>query len=127
MFSENNTAVKLHENKHGGDIARGTLNNNRNSSEYNYGVSHEVSAYRAQYAFDGYIDLRTVLSPSEIHDLNMQGLRPNGQFTRYTNGVSNINTDFVKGIIEYYDGSKPIMLYDAPQRFGCSQSVWNSR
>lgn len=37
----------VHETKHGGDIARGTM------TESSYGVQDEVSAYRAQYAYDG--------------------------------------------------------------------------
>ncbi len=40
----------LHENRHGGDIARGTL------TKKTYGVQDEVSAYKAQYSWDGKLD-----------------------------------------------------------------------
>jgi hypothetical protein len=39
--------LTVHENRHGGDIARGTL------TGHTYGVQDEVSAYRAQFAYDG--------------------------------------------------------------------------
>jgi RHS repeat-associated protein len=43
----------LHETRHGGDVARGTLTNS------NYGVQDEVSAYRAQYSWNGTLNYRT--------------------------------------------------------------------
>ena len=47
MYVDDNMGSKLHESRHGGDVARGTLTND------NYGVHHEVSAYRAQYSWSG--------------------------------------------------------------------------
>jgi RHS repeat-associated protein len=117
---------QIHESRHGGDVARGTLNLDRNSSGYNYGVSHEVSAYKAQYSFDGFINLRTSLSTSDIHDLNMQGIRPNDQFTPYTGGVNNIDNSFVKGIVWFYRGSTPVMLY-TKDRTAVRDNVFYSR
>jgi hypothetical protein len=118
--------TQIHEGRHGGDIARGNLNIDNNSSGYNYGVSHEVGAYRAQYAFDGYIDLKSALSRDDIHNLDMQGLRPNAQFTRYTLGLDNINTDFVRNIVEFYKDSQPQYLYKG-NKFGLSDEIWFSR
>ncbi len=50
MFTENNMGSVLHEGRHGGDYATGTLRINTSGG---YGVSHEVSAYRAQYSWNG--------------------------------------------------------------------------
>lgn len=50
MFTENNIGNKLHETRHGGDLARGTLKYNTTGG---YGVSHEISAYKAQYSWSG--------------------------------------------------------------------------
>ena len=47
MFVELNMGSKLHEGRPGGDVARGTLQFNNTGG---YGVSHEISAYRAQYS-----------------------------------------------------------------------------
>lgn len=50
MFTEKNMGSILHEGRHGGDIARGNLEFNTTGG---YTVSHEVSAYKAQYAWSG--------------------------------------------------------------------------
>ena len=50
MFNEKNMGSILHEGRHGGDIARGNLEFNTTGG---YTVSHEVSAYKAQYAWSG--------------------------------------------------------------------------
>jgi len=55
MFTENTMSSKLHESRHGGDLSRGTLQFNANGG---YGVSDEVSAYRAQYSWNGQMSYR---------------------------------------------------------------------
>lgn len=47
MFAANNMGSTLHEQRHGGQIARGEL------TQSTYGVQEEIGAYRAQYAWDG--------------------------------------------------------------------------
>ena len=47
MYVGKKMGSKLHEGRHGGDIARGTLNTRT------YGVQDEISAYRAQYSWSG--------------------------------------------------------------------------
>lgn len=61
MFVEGNTGQQIHETTHGGDVARGTLDPSPDSK--NYGVSDEISAYRAQYAYDGSFSYRPADSP----------------------------------------------------------------
>lgn len=55
MFIENNMGSFLHEGRHGGDYATGALRMNTSGG---YGVSHEVSAYRAQYSWSGSLQYR---------------------------------------------------------------------
>ena len=53
-----NTGNAVHESRHGGDMARGTLTNTT------YGVQDEVSAYKAQYSFDGTLNYLSTQTPS---------------------------------------------------------------
>ena len=46
MYSDG-VGSRIHESRHGGQIARG---------EQNFDINSEVSAYRAQYAYDGYLN-----------------------------------------------------------------------
>jgi hypothetical protein len=61
MFTDNSMAMSLHEGRHGGDVARGTLDVSDNST--NYGVQDEIRAYRAQYAWDGEYIYRQYVKP----------------------------------------------------------------
>ena len=49
MFAEPIMGSRLHEARHGGQIARGELNLDKS----NYVVSHEIEAYRAQFSWKG--------------------------------------------------------------------------
>src|SRR4030042_2114825 len=52
---------RLHETRHGGDAARGTLDVSPSSK--NWGVSDEVSAYKAQYSWNGSLSYKPANSP----------------------------------------------------------------
>ena len=107
----NSEGTLIHESRHGGDIARGTLAKDKS----NYGVSHEISAYRAQYAFEGYIDYRPKLSIEAIEAL---GEARNKYFFHYTGGIQGIDKNFIKGIIEYYkSGRVNVPLYGRTSNF----------
>ena len=58
----NGMGNKIHESRHGGDNARGSLDVSPGSK--NYGVADEVSAYRAQFAYDGKIEYRQFGDPN---------------------------------------------------------------
>jgi len=49
---KSNFGSVIHEARHGGDVARGNLTNS------SYGVKDEVSAYRAQYSWNGTLNYR---------------------------------------------------------------------
>src|SRR5204863_2606365 len=58
MFTESNMVTQLHETRHGGQNAR---NEYTIGSGANYGVADEVSAYRAQYSWEGELKYRSNL------------------------------------------------------------------
>ena len=119
----------LHESRHGGDMARRTLSKDFLS---NYGVSHEINAYKAQYGFDGYIDYLPVFdksNPKHAANYDEYGLKQgtNKNYREhFTDGVNNINADFVNGIVWFYNGTTPEMLY-SQERTRVRKDIWNSR
>jgi len=67
MFMDNKN--NFHEPRHGGQIARGEFTVDESGTPSStYGASHEISAYRAQYAFTGKLNYIPAI------DLNMQNL-----------------------------------------------------
>ncbi|MDR0938773.1 MAG: hypothetical protein LBN29_05360, partial [Mediterranea sp.] len=60
MFVEGNISNRLHETRHGGQVARGEYGfSSKGNPTSGYGVTSEISAYRAQYSYNGelnYID-----------------------------------------------------------------------
>ena len=77
---------EIHESRHGGDAARGTL------TKTNYDSSHEVSAYKAQYAFDGnlnYIDASSTIN----QQIASGGLTPSASTIT---DIKSITPNFVK-------------------------------
>lgn len=55
MFIEKNIGSQLHETRHGGQNTRGEYDIKTGA---NYGVADEISAYRAQYSWDGKLEYR---------------------------------------------------------------------
>ncbi len=97
MFTEEKMSSILHESRHGGQVARNELNIKTGE---NYGVSDEISAYRAGYAWDGilnYIDIYK--EPSAIEVIN--SLRDNSNpFTRTIKNISKINADVINSMAD---------------------------
>ena len=73
MFTESKMDSKLHEGRHGGDLARGTLQYNTTGG---YGVSHEISAYRAGFAWSGKLSFRDSPSSQVMMQRIMAGQDP---------------------------------------------------
>jgi hypothetical protein len=89
--------TQLHESRHGGDIARGTL------TKDNYNVEHEVSAYKAQYSYSGeynYIHKNVLNDPilDQAYQLMGIGALPLVQI----NNISLINAAMVNNIGQPY-------------------------
>lgn len=87
MFVGNDTALTLHEVKHGGQNARGEYNIGTGQG---YGVNDEVAAYKAQYSFDGKFIYNSHNIKDQGNVLN-QSLFKNGIFP--TTSVSNVNVN----------------------------------
>ncbi len=96
MYVEKNMGSQLHEFRHGGDAASGTLTANT------YGVQDEVSAYKAQYAYDGSLPYK----PADFLDkypLFRSVFESSGPGIIPTSGINNIgliNSDLVNNIGE---------------------------
>lgn len=66
MYTEKNMGNRLHESRHGGQITRGEYSFDLNGNPTTgYGIDSEVSAYKAQYSYEGklvYIDASNTLN-----------------------------------------------------------------
>lgn len=98
-----------HEVRHGGQIARKQYGFDKTHNPYNYGVMKEVDAYRAQWAWQG--------------KLNLHKMQPDYGFPILTTIVnySEINADLVNSISKSH-------LYNTPlyPPTGISLDVWNT-
>ena len=95
-----------HEIRHGGQIARREMYYDENGIIQNYGVMKEVDAYRAQWAWLGFLRLSIIL-PNNIPMIK-------------TPSYEEINSDFVNRIGKEYLSQE--LLY--PPSF-INEEVWN--
>ncbi|MCL1943932.1 MAG: hypothetical protein FWF54_10350 [Candidatus Azobacteroides sp.] len=59
IYTEGNAGSKIHESRHGGQIARGEYSfDKKGNPSDGYNVNSEISAYRAQYAYNGNLNYR---------------------------------------------------------------------
>ena len=116
MFTEKNMGNKIHETRHGGQNARGEFNVLTGAG---YGVADEVSAYRAQFSWDGhlkFIDTNKNPSQAEILKSLQTGSNPLMNTIR---SISRINANFVNSLVD--PGFVPI--YPPPS---IPLNIWNS-
>lgn len=104
MYVDDNIGSVLHESRHGGDFARGYL------KYENYRVSHEVSAYKAQYAWDGI--LKFIDNPDQdVMIKRMYNNQPLNQSLIYNYNF--IDSNMIKNI-HYVENGIPKPLYPPP-------------
>jgi hypothetical protein len=99
--------------RHGGDVARGNLEFNNSGG---YGVSHEVSAYRAEYSWSGKLAYREFMSGDSFFSVLQAGntaASVNNQLTRTITNINAITSSVVNSI---GDGSYPTMRQLYPPR-----------
>ncbi len=85
MYTLNESGNKFHENRHGGQIARKEYGfDSQGNLTSGYGLGSEVSAYRAQYAFNGQVAYYDAASGINRYTVS-QGLMPS------SSTISNIN------------------------------------
>ncbi|WP_270419201.1 RHS repeat domain-containing protein [Bacteroides intestinalis] len=93
MYTEKNMGNRLHESRHGGQITRGEYSFDLNGNPTTgYGIDSEVSAYKAQYSYEGklvYIDASNTLN----QQIGSAGMTP--PISTLIN-IRSITPDFVK-------------------------------
>ena len=106
---------KLHESRHGGQHSRGEINAVTQSFG-ELGLDAEVSAYRAQFSWDGTLQYMT-------HDFDQtgDGMRlllnnkvRHSSFMRTVNSMNQINVNMVLGIGEFVTGRNGEGTYILP-------------
>jgi hypothetical protein len=118
-----NTGNKIHESRHGGDAARGTLDVSPNS--INYGVNDEVSAYKAQYSYDGKLSYREYLDPDALGAMIRNGIsveQVNKDLIRTKNNINQITPQVVNSIA---DGLFPVQQLVYPMQID-NPGQWNN-
>ena len=113
MFTEKNMGNQIHETRHGGQNARGEFNV---ATGAGYGVADEVSAYRAQYSWDGQLQYRDQPSQPVMLQRMMRGQDPTiGTITN----INQINGTIVNSMVD--PGFIPI--YPPPS---IPLNIWNN-
>ncbi|MEP3571990.1 MAG: RHS repeat-associated core domain-containing protein, partial [Flavobacteriaceae bacterium] len=118
MFTGSNTGQKLHETRHGGQHSRGEIN----AITQTRGLDAEVSAYKAEFAYDGKLKYmthnfdqtniisRTLLDAQKIVPGTLKNI----------NSMNQINTNMVLDIGEFYTGQNGQGTYVVPVYSGGS-------
>jgi len=92
MYSDG-VGSQVHESRHGGQVARGEYSfDQRGNPTAGYGIGSEVSAYRAQYSYDGKL---TYLDASNALNQQMAGLGIMPPPSTLTN-IGSITPNFVR-------------------------------
>lgn len=94
MYVEDNMGSKLHEGRHGGDVARGELTND------NYRVGHEISAYRAQYSWNGNFNYTPFVDFDDKNNLLQLTFEGINSFKKSVNNINKITPDLVKSLVD---------------------------
>lgn len=111
MYTGSNMGSKIHESRHGGQNSRGELNT--------YGVSDEVSAYRAEYSYEGkinFIDINKEPTKAEMIQSIQNHTNP---LMNSINKIFQISPTFVNSLVD--PGFKPIY-----PPAGIPTIIWNS-
>lgn len=116
MFTEKNMGNQIHETRHGGQNARGEFNV---ATGAGYGVADEVSAYRAQYSWDGslkFIDVNKTPTQAEILNSLQTGSNP---LMNTIKSINLINPNFVNSLVDpgfipiYPPASIPLNIWNS--------------
>jgi hypothetical protein len=122
MYTDKTIGNKIHENRHGGDIARGTLTN------ANYGVHDEVSAYRAQYSYDGSFSFKPA-NADAVYASAFATFGASGIPSTIVNNINQIDAHMVNNIGEAFtdpNGNTAWGSLYSPLRMRISVEQWNN-
>lgn len=99
MFTEGKMGNQLHESRHGGQVARGEYSfDQRGNPTAGYGINSEVSAYRAQYAYDGKLTYLDASDASSQQIASAGIIPPSSTLTN----ISFITPNFVRNQISEF-------------------------
>jgi RHS repeat-associated protein len=128
MHTENSMGSKLHEGRHGGELARGETNFKKDDKGNwlggnLYGVNDEISAYRAQYAYSGRLDFIEYFNPDVL-----QGVQYLTEFPKivsdHTLSRTNIN-DINASLINSMADKKGFTLERIYSKQFVNETEWN--
>ena len=99
MFTDD-FSKKVHENRHGGQIARGEYNIDMSGAVISgtFGVSKEIDAYKAQYSYEGKIDyIPYINTTTDILKFATQGA---AGFKQTINSMGQIDNTFIQSLVD---------------------------
>ncbi len=100
MFTQSSMSSMLHESRHGGQNARGEFNV---KTTMGYGVADEISAYKAEYSWNGQLEYRDQPTESVMKQRLSAGQDP----TKATiTNINEINKNVVNSMVD--PGFNPI-------------------
>jgi RHS repeat-associated protein len=97
MFTENNMGSILHEQRHGGQNARSEF---LIKTGENYGVKDEISAYKAQYSWDGKLAYDPWVDYSNFSNLQTIASGGSSAFKIGVTNINQINSGMVKSMVD---------------------------
>ncbi len=103
--TDGTVAQTLHEVRHGGQVARGELGFEKNSDgswspDSRYGVADEVSAYKAEYAYDGKLEYQAYFKADNLNPMQLMTVLQQGGNKRSVGGIQQITPSIVNSIAE---------------------------
>ncbi|GHE72278.1 hypothetical protein GCM10011340_30660 [Roseivirga thermotolerans] len=112
MFMDKKT--NFHEPRHGGQIARGEYDiDQQGNISSGYGASHEISAYRAQYALRGKLIYGVGIDLDQVGTLLQMAQGVNVP-KRTMSSISGINMDFLRNLVDQPGLNQKYVYRDYP-------------
>jgi (2Fe-2S) ferredoxin len=98
MFMDNKN--NLHEPRHGGQLARGEYTVDASGTPSStYGASHEISAYRAEYAYTGSLNYVPAIDLNNRQNILLLG-KGAGAFQQTITNINQINNELLKVLVD---------------------------
>jgi hypothetical protein len=108
-------AKQIHENRHGGQIARGEydIDMSGNVTKGTFGVSKEFDAYKAQYSFEGKIEYIPYIDFSNQTNLMNFATKGINSFKQTITNMGQINNTFIQNLVDN-PGLNQTFIYPDP-------------
>ncbi len=117
MQAENKMEYRVHETRHGGQVARGEL-----KLDYsNYGASHEIDAYRAQFAANGFLDILPIIDWEDTRNVMQLSRKGIDSFKVKIYNINYISHNLLKTLNDF----KQEIFTHIPIYLNYPQSWWN--